>query len=56
MLQHCEREFSNATQTIKLLNQQNKEATITFDINDGHPQGTIVKISIPINYTFETQN
>jgi tetratricopeptide (TPR) repeat protein len=42
-------------QTIKLLNQQNKEA-ITFDINDGHPQGTIVKISIPINYTFETQN
>jgi len=38
-------------QTIRLLNQQNQEP-ITFAISDGEPQGTIVKISIPINYSF----
>lgn len=39
-------------QTIRLLNQQNKTA-ITFNISDNKPQGTIVEISIPVNYTFE---
>ncbi|MFZ4548635.1 MAG: tetratricopeptide repeat protein [Bacteroidales bacterium] len=42
-------------QTIRLLNQQNQEP-ITFDISDGNPQGTIVKISIPINYSFQPQH
>lgn len=38
-------------QTIRLLNQQNK-TPILFSINDKHPQGTIVTISIPENYSY----
>jgi tetratricopeptide (TPR) repeat protein len=42
-------------QTIKLLNQNNKEF-ITFDISDGKQQGTLIKICVPINYSYHTQN
>jgi tetratricopeptide (TPR) repeat protein len=42
-------------QTIRLLNQQNKEPVL-FMIIDREPQGTIVKITIPENYTYLLQN
>jgi LytS/YehU family sensor histidine kinase len=42
-------------QTICLLNQQNP-IPITFDIIDGKPHGTTVKISIPIKYSYQLQN
>ena len=42
-------------QTIRLLNQQNKEP-ILFRMTDKEPQGTIVTISIPRNYTYLRQN
>ncbi|MFZ4523323.1 MAG: tetratricopeptide repeat protein [Bacteroidales bacterium] len=42
-------------QTIRLLNQQNKEP-VSFLILDREPAGTIVKINIPENFTCQPEN
>jgi LytS/YehU family sensor histidine kinase len=42
-------------QTIVLLNQRNKEK-ISFRISDRDPSGTVVQISIPLNYSYQLQS